>query len=259
MKANKLKEKVSKGEVAFGTCMYSFSPAIIEVAGFSGLDFCRIDNEHAWRQDESVDNVLRGALCADIVPLLRIDKDNPHLVRKALEAGASGVIVPHTSTRKEAEAIVEAAKFPPLGNRGYGGLCFSAQWGMNAGIKWMEWCNAETLVVPMVEDTEAVSHIDEIVSVEGVDAVFFGPADFSISAGVPLQTGHEKVRSALKRVVESARKHGKFVITVTGFPWGEAVRGLIDIGVQAIEIGHDVTILSAIWKNTLKEFKGEQK
>jgi 4-hydroxy-2-oxoheptanedioate aldolase len=259
MKRNKLKETVSRGEVAIGTCIYSFSPAIIEVAGFAGLDFCRVDNEHAWRQDESAENVLRGALCADIVPLLRIDRDNPFLVRKAFEAGAGGVIVPHISTRQEAEAIVQAAKFPPIGKRGYGGLCFSAQWGMNAGLKWMEWSNNESLVIPMVEDTDAVLHIDDIMETRGVDAVFFGPADFSISAGIPLQTGHDKVVAALRRVVESAKKHGKFVITTAMFHYEENAHKLIDIGVQAVEIGHDVTVLSTIWKNSLKELKGIQK
>ena len=259
MKKNKLKEIVSKGGVAVGTCIYSFSPAIIEVAGFVGVDFCRIDNEHAWRQDESVDNVIRGAFCSDIVPLLRIDRDNPHLVRKAFEAGAGGVIVPHISTRQEAEAIVQAAKFPPIGKRGYGGLCFSAQWGIKAGVEWMEWCNNETLVIPMAEDTEAVAHIDSIMATEGVDAIFFGPADFSISAGVPLQTGHAKVTDALKKVIESAKKHGKFVITTTGFPYADNARKLAEMGAQAIEIGHDVTILATIWKNALNEIRGSKK
>ena len=88
---------------------------------------------------------------------------------------------------------------------------------------------------------------------------FFGPADFSISAGIPLQTGHEKVTSALKRVVESSKKHGKFVITTAMFPYGENARKLMDIGVQAIEIGHDVTVLSTIWKNSLQDIKGVNK
>jgi 2-keto-3-deoxy-L-rhamnonate aldolase RhmA len=257
MRKNKLKEVISRGDVAIGTCIYSFSPAIIEVAGFAGLDFCRVDNEHAWRQDETVENVLRGAYCAEIVPLLRVDRDNPHLVRKALEAGAGGVIVPHIDTREEAEALVHAGKFPPLGERGYGGLCFSAKWGLNGGLDWMEWSNDETLIIPMIESVKAVSNIDDIMSTKGVDAVFFGPADFSISAGIPLQTGHEKVTAALKTVVASAKKHGKFVVTTTGFPYKESVLRMMEMGVQAIEIGHDVTILSTIWKKTINETRGK--
>jgi 4-hydroxy-2-oxoheptanedioate aldolase len=254
-KKNKLKEKIKRGEIAFGTALYSFSPAIIELAGFCGLDFCRIDNEHAWRQDESTENLLRGAILADIVPLLRIDRDNPYLVRKALEAGAGGVIVPHVHSRLEVEEIVQAAKFPPLGKRGYGGLCLSGQWGANAGTEWMEWSNAETLVIPMIEDMAAIANLDTIMSTEGMDGVFFGPADFSISAGVPLETSHEKVMSALRKTVDAAEKYGKFVIFGAGFPQWETAQKVRDLGVKAIELGHDVSILRAVWDKTIKEMK----
>ena len=251
-KKNSLKAKIARGETALGTALYSFSPAIIELAGYTGLDFCRIDNEHAWRQDESAENMIRGALLAGIVPLLRVDRDNPYLVRKALEAGAGGVIVPHVHDRKDAEAIVRAAKFPPQGERGYGGLCLSGQWGVNGGTEWMAWSNAETLVIPMIEDIATMPHIEAIVATEGVDAVFFGPADFSVSAGVPLQTGHEKVIAALRRTIEAADKVGKFVIYPgAGVPQWETVHKAKELGVKAIELGHDVTILRAVWAKTI--------
>ncbi|MBW2307148.1 MAG: hypothetical protein JRG73_09455 [Deltaproteobacteria bacterium] len=254
-KKNKFKEMMERGEVALGTCVYSFSPATIELAGFCGLDFCRIDNEHAWRQDESTENLLRGAFCADIVPLLRVDRDNPYLIRKALEAGAGGVIVPHVNTRREVEEIVRAAKFPPLGKRGFGSLCFSGQWGASGGTDWMEWSNNETMVIPMVEDVAAIPNIDEIMSTEGLNGVYFGPADFSISAGVPLQTRHEKVMDALRRTIDSAKKHGKFVIFGAKYPYWEDAVLLRDMGIQAIEIGHDLSILGTIWKKTIQEFR----
>ena len=252
---NKLREKIKKGEIAFGTAIYSFSPAIVELAGFAGLDFCRIDNEHAWRQDESTENVIRGALLSGIVPLLRIDRDDPYLVRKALETGAGGIIVPHVHSREEVEEIVKAAKFPPLGKRGYGGLCLSGQWGANAGVEWLEWSNAETLIIPMIEDVAAIPNLDAIMSTEGLDGVFFGPADFSISAGIPLQTGHEKVINALRKTVEIANKYGKFVIFGAGFPQWETVRKVRDLGVKAIELGHDVSILRAVWSRTIQEMR----
>lgn len=257
-KKNKLKEKIKRGEIVLGTALYSFSPAIIELAGFCGLDFCRIDNEHAWRQDESTENLLRGAMLTDIVPLLRIDRDNPYLVRKALETGAGGIIIPHVHNRQEVEEIVQAAKFPPVGKRGYGGLCLSGQWGVKAGTDWMEWSNAETLVIPMIEDVVAIMNIEEIMSTEGLDGIFFGPADFSISAGVPLQTGHEKVMNALQRTIDAAEKHGKFVIFGVGFPQWETALKARELGVKAIELGHDVTILKAVWEKTIKALREDK-
>lgn len=254
--SNKLKHAINEGQVALGTCICSFSPTIVEVAGLSGLVWCRIDNEHAWRQDESVEHVLRAAALSGIVPLLRVDKGDPHLVRKALEAGAAGVIVPHVQSAREAEEIVRAAKFPPRGARGFSSLCFSGAWGVGGaedGLKWMAWSNAETLVIPMVEDPEAIRNIDEILGVEGVDAVFFGASDYSVLAGVPLELSHPSVTDAIARTVDAARNRNKFVMLGARYPWWDDVHRLLAMGVQAVEIGHDISVLSTMWKKTVAE------
>ncbi|MPY90025.1 MAG: hypothetical protein GEU99_19140 [Luteitalea sp.] len=256
--SNKLKHTISEGRIALGTCICSFSPAIVEVAGLSGLVWCRIDNEHAWRQDESVEHVLRAAALSGIVPLLRVDKGEPHLVRKALEAGAGGVIVPHIQNARDAEEIVQAAKFPPRGTRGFSSLCFSGSWGVGGaddGLGWMEWSNDETLVIPMVEEPEAVGNVDEILAVEGVDGVFFGASDYSVLAGVPLQASHPKVMDAISRTVDAARHQSKFVMLGAKYPWWDDVRRLVAMGIQAVEIGHDISVLSTMWKKTIEELR----
>jgi 4-hydroxy-2-oxoheptanedioate aldolase len=252
---NQLREIIRSGKLALGTCVYSFSPAIVELAGFCGLDFCRIDNEHAWRQDHTTEAMLRGGLLAELCPLLRVDRDNPYLIRKALEAGAGGVIIPHAHDKNDVQQMVEAAKFPPVGRRGYGGLCLSGQWGVDGAEEWMAWSNREQLVIPMIEDVSALAEIDGIMATEGVDGVFFGPADFSISAGVPLQTGHDKVIGGLKTVVESADKYRKFVIYPVGFAQWEKVEQVKELGVHAVEIGHDVSILKSVWQKSVNSFR----
>ena len=92
-------------------------------------------------------------------------------------------------------------------------------------------------------------------STQGVDGVFFGPMDYSISAGVPLQGGHEKVISALKTVVAASKKYGKFVIFGAGFPQWEKALDVAKLGVQAIELGHDVSILKTVWTKTISAFE----
>jgi 2-keto-3-deoxy-L-rhamnonate aldolase RhmA len=180
------------------------------------------------------------------------------MARPPEAAGAGGIIVPHVHDRKDAESIFRAAKFPPRGNRGYGGLCLSGQWGVNGGLEWMEWSNAETLVILMIEDISTMPHIDAILATEGVDAVLFGPADFSVSLGLPLQTGHAKVMDNLKKTVEAANKHGKFVIYPgAAFPQWETVLKCRELAVQAIELGHDVTILKAVWAKAIQAIKTE--
>ena len=87
---NQLKEKLENEKLAVGSCIYSSSPALVELMGYCNLDFCRIDNEHSWRKDESVENMVRAAAISGIVPLLRIDFDKD-VIRKALEIGAGGI------------------------------------------------------------------------------------------------------------------------------------------------------------------------
>lgn len=249
---NKLKKILKEGKVAFGSCIYSFSPSLVELAGFCGLDFCRIDNEHTWRQDESLEHMMRAAAIGDIVPLPRIDKENPYLIRKVYEIGAKGFIIPDIQNGDEVKKIIRAAKFPPNGNRGYSSNCFSSGYGVYAGEEWIKWSNKELMVGVMIEDEEAIKNIDCIMSSEGLDFVTFGPSDYSLSIGLPApDKKNPQVQDALKRTIESAKKHDKYVMVGVGFPWEEEAQKYVDLGCQMIEIGNDYSILKTIWENTL--------
>jgi 2-keto-3-deoxy-L-rhamnonate aldolase RhmA len=170
---------------------------------------------------------------------------------------ALGTCISTFSPALEVEEVVEAAKFPPQGHRGYGGLCWSGKWGVDAGPEWVRWSDEETLVLVMIEDDRALKNLDGIMSVDGLDAVQFGPADYSFSIGVPGQTSHPRVMDALKKIIEVAKKHRKAVCMGVGFPWVENARKFIEMGCQLIEFGHDVTILQNIWKRTLAEVRGK--
>lgn len=249
-KPSKLKEVLEKGEVALGTAVFSCSPAVVEVAGYSGLDFIRVDNEHSWRRDESMENMIRAAYIADITPILRVDKGDPYVIRKALEIGAGGVIVPDITTKEEAEEAVKAAKFPPRGTRGYSSLCFSGRWGERAGEDWVNWSDNETLVGMMIENEEAITTLDAILSLDGLDFVLFGPSDYSMSLGLRgPQKSHPKVQDALKKTIEIVSKYNKPVAIGVGQPWEEEAKKYIDLGCRMIEIGHDVVVLRSIWKD----------
>ncbi|MEE9419257.1 MAG: aldolase/citrate lyase family protein [Desulfatiglandaceae bacterium] len=246
---NKLKKVLEKGEVALGTAIFSCSPAIVEVAGYGGLDFVRIDNEYSWRRDESMEHMIRAAYVAEITPILRIDKGDHYLVNKALEIGAGGVLVPDISRKEEVEELIKATKFPPRGTRGYSSLCFSGQWGARSGKDWVNWCDSEILVGIMIENEEVITRLDEILSIEGLDFVFFGPSDYSMSLGLRgPQKNHPKVQDALKKTIEVASRYKKSVAIGVGQPWEEEAKKYIDLGCRIIEIGHDVVVLRSIWK-----------
>lgn len=253
LERNRLKETLEEGRLAVGSCIYSCSPALVELAGFCGLDFLRIDNEHSWRRDESAENMIRAAAVSGIVPLLRVDRDDPNVVRKALEIGAGGILVPHINTAEEVEEVVRAAKFPPRGIRGIGSLCFSARWGTEKAADWIRWSHDEQLIGIMIEDHRAIGQLDEIMSVKELDYVLFGASDYSVSVGLPGETSHPKVMDALRKTIEAAERHGKYVCKGVGHPWVENAKKFVDMGCHMIELGHDVTILRSIWR-----LKGEE-
>lgn len=256
LKPNKLKKLLKDGGIAYGTCMCAYSPNLVELAGLIGYDFCRIDNEHAWRQDDIMEHMIRAAVIADIVPLVRVDKDNPYIIRKVLEIGAAGFIIPNIKNAEEVKYIVKAAKFPPEGERGFSGLCFSGGYGTIPAEKWRKWSNEETMVGIMIENHEAVENIEEIMSVSGLDFVMFGPADYSISIGLPKpDKNNPRVQEAIKLTAETARKYGKSMILPVGEPWKEEAQKYSKLGVNMIEMGHDYSMLNRAWSKALESVK----
>ncbi len=255
-KENPIREKLKNNNTVLGSCLYSFSPNIMEIAGYCGLDFCRIDNEHAWRQDDMLEHLIRAADKSSILPIVRVDKDNPYLIRKVLEIGAGGFIVPDIRDKDEVEKIVKAAKFPPKGERGFSSLCYSGNYGIGSASQWVEWSNKNTLVGVMIETPEAIENIEKIMSVDGLDFILFGPADYSIRIGLDEPNkNHPKVVEAITRTAEIAKKYEKYAMIGVGYPWEEEAEKYIKIGFNMIELGHDYTVLSTIWKKMVESIK----
>lgn len=226
----------------------------MEIAGYCGLDFCRIDNEHAWRQDDMLEHLMRAAEISNILPLPRVDKDNPFLIRKVLEIGAGGFIIPDIKDEQEVEAIVRADKLPPLGERGFGALCYSGNYGISDPAQWVKWSNEQTLVGVMIETPQAIDSLEKIMAVEGLDFVLFGPGDYSVRIGLDKpDKNNPKVREAIKKTIYTAHKNGKYAMIGVGYPWEDEAKKYIEMGFQMIELGHDYTILSTMWRKMLKK------
>ena len=245
---NKLREKLANGHCATGTAVVSWSPAVVDVAGLAGLDYLRIDTEHAWRKDETLEQLIRAAIMRGVVPIVRVDRDDPYLVRKALEIGAGGIIVPDVSSVEQAKSVVRAAKFPPRGTRGYSSNCWSAGWGAQAGLEWVEWSNREPLIGIMVESVEAMKHVKKIMAVDGVDFALFGPADYSMSLGLGApNTQDDRVQKAIVRTIAAAHEAGKHVSLGVGTD-PENIRKFFELGIDMLELGSDLGVVRASWR-----------
>jgi 4-hydroxy-2-oxoheptanedioate aldolase len=256
-RVNKFRKVLEEGKIALGTCLDSYSPAAVEVAGYSGLDFCRIDNEYSWRRDESMEHMMRAAALVGITPIIRVEKGDPYLVSKAFQAGAGAVLVSDITNYQEALAVVKASKFAPRGIRGMSTFSFSGGWGTRGGEDFAEWSDTQLMVGIMVENEHVLAEIDKILAIEGLDYCLFGPADYSMSLGFrSAKKNHPKVQEAIQRTIDAAAKHNKAVGIGIGEPWVEEAKKYIGMGCRFLEISHELSILKTVLTSAAQGIRG---
>jgi 4-hydroxy-2-oxoheptanedioate aldolase len=242
--------KMKRGEPVFGSTMYLGSTTAVEIAANWRLDFAFIDAEHTpVNVDSHMEKLVLAALLAGIAPLVRVRGTNEWDIRKSLEFGATGVIVPQVNNADQARAIVRAAKFPPVGRRG-GDASVRAAGFAGPGFQWskyMEHENATRLVIPMAESFEFFDNIEEILEVEGIDVINFGPADYSISRQISIDysMSHPEVDEKLAELIEKCHARRIRVMAPCIPPVAEKVIALKKKGVDMIIMGNDVMFLNA--------------
>lgn len=254
---NYLKEKMKKGPV-FGMTVCSGSPAIVEMLGYCGLDFAFIDTEHSPRTVTDLGELILAARLAGVSPLVRVTKPDEVEIRKALEMGAEGVIIPHIKTKAEMETCVRGAKFPPEGRRGLDFGVRSSGYGLaQYDTSYREYSNATELVIPMDEDFEFTERIDELMSVPGIDAINFGPADYSSSLN--LKSGYSieqpEVADALESLRQRAEPRQIGIMAPVNPPTFQNAADLIKRGVNMIIMSSDYNIWNSSVQNIREELK----
>ncbi len=262
---NILKEKMEKGPV-FGMTVYNNTPAIIEALGYFGFDFAFIDAEHTPNHvGFDMEKLIMAARLSGVSPLVRVTRPDEIEIRKALEMGAEGVIIPHVHDRAEAEICVKGAKFPMEGRRGYDSTVRSGRYG-GAGFNandYVAYSNKTELVIPMAEDFEFMDNIEEIFEVPGIDAINFGPADFASSKGIlscyKLDT--PEVQEALETIVKKAKSKNVGVMAPVIPPTFENAVSLVKKGVNMLIMGSDMSnfqkALRDIKELAIDKYRGE--
>ncbi|MDD3370155.1 MAG: aldolase/citrate lyase family protein [Lachnospiraceae bacterium] len=250
-----LKEKMKKGPV-FGMACFTGTTCIVENIALSGLDFIYLDLEHTnYMLDEAFEKQIMAAKLHDISVLVRMADDNEVAIRKVLEWGADGVVIPHCKTKQMAQNAVDGAKFFPMGRRGGETNVRAAGFGYhdfdwNAYIKEQ---NENTMVIPMDEDFEFSDNIDEILSVPGIDAVNFGPIDYQVSLGQKVgYTMGDDCKEAFKLLVGKCREKGIGVLGPAIPPTEENVQKAIDDGYNMLILGNDMWHFQKSVKDLMK-------
>jgi 4-hydroxy-2-oxoheptanedioate aldolase len=203
----KFKNRLSKGEAVYGPFMKTADTAFVECAGYAGFDFVILDMEHAPTGFADLQNLIRGAGVAGIVPIVRTPDASGTAIGKALDLGAGGIQVPQIQSTEEAEAVVRAARFFPKGERGVCRFVRAARYSSMPRNEYFESAN-EALIILQVEGARVLDELDDILSVDGLDILFIGPYDLSQSLGVPGQVAHPYVTAAIERITLRAKQAG---------------------------------------------------
>jgi len=209
MKKNFARHKLSAGQPSLGTWLTLPGTIPATFLSRAGFDWLTVELEHSPTTFENAAACFAIIAASGVVPLVRVPINSTENVKRVLDTGAWGVIVPMVNTRAEAEAVVAASRFPPIGRRSIGGQLHATNFGTDAATYYRQ-ANEEILVVVMIETPESVKNLDDILSVPGIDAAFIGPNDLHNSLGLPPAFESEDPRfvHALERVLESSRKHG---------------------------------------------------
>jgi len=211
-----------------------------ETMAHQGWDSLIIDLQHGGADYTAMFSMLQAISTTPTVPVVRVPWLEPGILMKALDAGAYAVICPMVNTRQDAENLVAWTHYPPLGTRSFGPL----RAALYGGADYSARANDTIVVFAMIETAQALENLDEILSVEGLDAVYVGPSDLSLSLGCkPLFDDVEsKAAQAIDHILERARAHG----IVAGIHNGQiaSARARIEKGFRFVSIGSDMQILS---------------
>lgn len=216
-------------------------PRVIEIAGLSGVDAVWLCTEHVPNDWISIENQIRAARIHDIDALVRVARGSYSDYIKPLEANATGIIVPHVTTKEEAQQIVEWVRFHPVGKRPIDGGNSDGEYCFMPIDEYVAHSNKERIIILQIECPEAIENLEEIASVPGFNGLMFGPGDFSHRIGKAGKLDAPEVVAARRKVAEAARSNNKFAMT-SGMP--RPFTELASEGYQVFGIGADVVALS---------------
>ena len=240
---NSCKKKLLSGQAAIGAWLAMQSPMAAEIVANAGYDAVVIDHEHGPGDLVVAITLMQAVAEAGPTPMMRVPWNDPVYIKRALDIGVMGIMVPYVQNAEEARAAVSACRYPPRGIRGvapHAGRC--SRWGARLDEYRKAWPK-QLLLMCQIETEEAVKNIDEIAAVDGVDMLFLGPSDISASAGHMLDMVHPEVNALMERAERNLRRTNKLLGTV--IRPGQTLNWTYERGYDFIVAGNDARLLGA--------------
>jgi 2-dehydro-3-deoxyglucarate aldolase/4-hydroxy-2-oxoheptanedioate aldolase len=225
------------------------SRGMAQILEQTGIDFVVVDMEHSGFTSADVANLIAWFKLTSIAPFVRVPEIQYHFVARSLDAGALGIMAPNVKSASEARALVDAAKYAPLGRRGVGiGTANTDYESVNPG-EYLEYANENTTIICQIESQQGLDDLEGIAGTPGVDVLWVGHFDLSHSLGVAGQFQHPRFLDALQRVVEVSRRHGLGAAIQPGSP--DQAEAWMRIGFDVISYSGDIFLYIAALKQAV--------
>jgi 2-keto-3-deoxy-L-rhamnonate aldolase RhmA len=253
MAANKLRARLRAGQTSYGLWVTLESPTVSEIAAALGVDWLCVDMEHGHQDFREAAEHLRAVRGSDTSVVVRVPEVTRDYVKRALDVGAHGVLLPLVKTAEDVARGLGFGRYPPAGERGVGGER-AVQWGLGFN-EYLASANEETLIIPIIERYEAVDNIDAILAVPGLEAIFFGPSDLSTSYGYLGQWEGPGVADKILMVREKAAARG-----IGAGLMAQSVENAVmrrDQGFALVALGADTSMLIRALTQGLEAVRGK--
>ena len=249
MIVNEAKRRMLAGGRAVGITVVTGAPLSAKAASLAGFGFIMVDNQHGNWGDDSNQAAFDAIAMGSAMPAARVCKNDFCAIGRLLDRGALGIIVPMVNTPDEAREAARAVRYPPKGGRSFGPFGTS-----HMGADYAQRINDEVYLGVQIETTTALENAEEILSVDGIDGCWIGPADLGLSMGVDLETDEGKAEheAAIARVLAACRKAGK-IPGIAARPW--TTQHYLDMGFQFVTMGSDLMLANIAFENALSSLK----
>ena len=255
---NQLRELYKTRTPAVGTFFNMGDMSSMECLGYTGLDFVIIDTEHGPFDTETMMDLIRAAESVRLTPVVRIADVTHREIQRAADCGAQGLIVPCLREVDEYRKLVDLGKYPPLGNRGFikgRGCGFGNQpWATGSLEDYMANSDEKLMLIPQCETVESLQHIEEIAALPGIDAIFIGPFDLSISMGIPGRFQLPEFQQAVRRITDAFHSQDKPVYIYANNP--AETRAHLAAGIDGVANSLNSVVMVEAYRNIVAAIRG---
>ena len=249
---NWIRKRIHKDETLVGTFLVLGSETVTEVIGQYGFDWVVIDLEHGTGGEGTLLHQMQSLSSSSAATIVRVPSHDPAHFKRALDLGASGIMVPWVNSAEEARAAVRATRYPPDGLRGLSSSVRAAGYGREFK-DYLAAANRQVTTIIQVETVEAMEQIDQIAAVDGVDVLFVGPSDLSLSLGIYNNLKHRVFRTACTKIVRACEEHDKTAGILVKDPGGFAATA--KEGFRFIALASDLAFLKTGIQQSLDKIK----